>query len=232
MTAEETGVYITLIARMYEMAGAVERDDERLYRICGCKSKRGFVKILDYLKSEGKVSDVDGMLSNEKVEKIIKKVVEKSSSARDAAQARWDKKTSKNNGDGNADAVQTHMRIECQPKPKPKDTNVSILRDAQKPKKPSQFQLFWDTFPHRGGAKKGRAKAEASYARHFKAGTSEQEIIEGAKMYARDRQVTDGYAKDPTTWLNGKGWQDDIEPSKQSPGDSVSKIDKYNRIGR
>lgn len=53
MTAEETGVYITLIARMYEMAGPIERDDDRLYRICGCKSKRAFVKIVDHLVSVG-----------------------------------------------------------------------------------------------------------------------------------------------------------------------------------
>lgn len=91
------------------------------------------------------------------------------------------------------------------------DTNVSSLSCAKRP--PSRFQEFWDQYPHRNGAKKGRAKAEARYARHVKAGVSEQEIIGGAMRYVSDRMVIDGYAKDPTTWLNNKGWQDDIEPA-------------------
>ena len=39
LSDSETGVYITLIARMYEMAGPIERDDDRLSRLCGSKSK-------------------------------------------------------------------------------------------------------------------------------------------------------------------------------------------------
>ncbi len=40
----ETGVYITLIARMYEMAGPIERDDNRLARLCGSRTKNSFIK--------------------------------------------------------------------------------------------------------------------------------------------------------------------------------------------
>jgi hypothetical protein len=76
-----------------------------------------------------------------------------------------------------------------------------------------RFQEFWDQYPHRNGAKKGRDKAEASWSRHIKAGTAPSDIIAGALRYATDRQVLNGYAKDPTTWLNGKGWKDEIEPS-------------------
>ena len=79
--------------------------------------------------------------------------------------------------------------------------------------KPSKFQDFWDQYPHRNGAKKGRAKAESSYARRVKGGATENEIIQGAMRYATDRQVLAGYAKDPTTWLNGECWRDDIEPA-------------------
>lgn len=130
MTAEETGVYITLIARMYEMAGPIERDDERLYRICGCKSKRSFQKVASYLIAEGKVEEVEGQLFNERVQKEIKKVVEKSSKAKDAAEARWKKKSNKNNNRDAADAMQTDMLDECYPKPKPyRDTSneVSVI---------------------------------------------------------------------------------------------------------
>lgn len=117
MMAEETGVYITLIARMYEMAGSIDRDDERLYRICGCKSKRSFVKIVTFLISEGKIIETKDGLFNERVAKEIKKVIEKSSKAKGAAQSRWDKKPNKNKSTGNADAMQTHMPQPCQPEP-------------------------------------------------------------------------------------------------------------------
>jgi uncharacterized protein YdaU (DUF1376 family) len=128
MTAEEMGVYITLIARMYEMAGPIERDDERLYRICGCKSKKAFQKVASYLVYEGKVQEENGQLFNERVQKEIKKVVEKSSKAKDAAEARWKKKPSKINNSGDADALQADMLGECQPEPEPyiEDTNVSL----------------------------------------------------------------------------------------------------------
>ena len=100
-----------------------------------------------------------------------------------------------------------------QPEPEPEpykvDTNVSLRIVVSKPE---LFEDFWNQYPHRNGAKKGKAKAGESYARQIKAGSSEQEIIGGAMRYASDRQVVEGYAKDPTTWLNSKGWQDDIEP--------------------
>lgn len=130
MSDAETGVYITLIARIYEMAGPIERDDERLFRLCGCRSKSAFVKALGYLISEGKIIEVDGMLFNEKAEKVITETVEKSSKAKAAAQSRWNRKSNKNKGGDNANASPEHMPEACQPKPKPyikEDTNVSLL---------------------------------------------------------------------------------------------------------
>lgn len=62
LSAQETGIYITLIARMYEMAGPIPRDDARLSRLCGCKTKNAFTKALSYLISEGKITDADGTL--------------------------------------------------------------------------------------------------------------------------------------------------------------------------
>ena len=205
----ETGVYITLIARMYEMAGPIERDDNRLSRLCGCKSRAGFVKSLNYLISEGKILEADGALFNEKVAKVIKETTEKSSKAKAAAQSRWDRKSNKNNDIADANASAKHMPQPCQPKPKPyRDTKVSHLRIE-----PERFQDFWDQYPHRGGAKKGRKPAEVKYLAAIKSGATETQIIQGAIRYATDRQAVSGYAKDPATWLNQRGWEDEVEPA-------------------
>jgi uncharacterized protein YdaU (DUF1376 family) len=125
----ETGVYITLIARMYEMAGPIERDDNRLSRLCGCKTKNSFVKALDYLISDGKIIEGENGLFNERVQKEIEKATEKSSKAKAAAQSRWERKPNKNNGGDNADASGKHMPPPCQLEPEldiEEDTNVSL----------------------------------------------------------------------------------------------------------
>jgi uncharacterized protein YdaU (DUF1376 family) len=89
-----------------------------------------------------------------------------------------------------------------------RDTNVSLARvvlDCDR------FQDFWDQYPHRGGAKKGKASARKAWDRAVKARASPDQIIAGAMRYASDRQVIAGYAKDPATWINAKGWEDEIE---------------------
>jgi hypothetical protein len=87
-----------------------------------------------------------------------------------------------------------------------------------------QFDDFWQAYPHRGGAKKGRAGAEKSYARALASGVAEQDLIDAAVRYGHDRMVRDGYAKDPATWLNQKGWADEIEPA---PLRAVTKTPEY-----
>ncbi len=114
MSDAETGVYITLIAKMYEMAGPIERDDNRLSRLCGCKSKSSFLKSLEYLIAEGKIVETKDGLFNERVEKEIKNTTDKSSKAREAAQSRWKKKYNKNNEGDNANASPKHMPERCQ----------------------------------------------------------------------------------------------------------------------
>lgn len=116
----EKGVYITLIARMYDMAGPIERADDRLFRLCGSKSKASFIKALEHLISEGKIIVTVEGLFNEKASKVIEQTTKKSTKARAAAQSRWDRKPNKNKEGDYADASLKHMPEPCQPKPEPK----------------------------------------------------------------------------------------------------------------
>ena len=132
----EKGVYITLIARMYEMAGPIERDDNRLFRVCGSKSKASFVKALEYLISEGKIIVTEEGLFNEKASKVIEQTTEKSTKAKAAAQSRWDRKPNKNNGGADANASPKHMPQPCQPEPEPelkKESTDVLLYDQPPP---------------------------------------------------------------------------------------------------
>ena len=138
LSDSETGVYITLIARMYEMAAPIERDDIRFARLCGCKSKSAFVKALGHLISEGKIIETNNGLFNERVAKEIKIATEKSDKAKAAAQSRWDRKSNKNNAPHNANASPEHMPQRCQSELEPepyKDTDVSFGAQADPPTK-------------------------------------------------------------------------------------------------
>jgi uncharacterized protein YdaU (DUF1376 family) len=95
MTAAEMGVYITLIAMMYERAGPVDgKDNAKLARLCGTSASalRG---ILDRLISDGKITETDGFLFNRRAELEIKNVLSKSGVAREKATARWEKTPTK-----------------------------------------------------------------------------------------------------------------------------------------
>jgi uncharacterized protein YdaU (DUF1376 family) len=117
LSDSETGVYITLISRMYEMAAPIERDDNRLARLCGCNTRVAFVKALEHLTSEGKIIETDEGLFNERVRKEIKITIEKSDKARAAAESRWDRRFNKNNVARAANASSKHMPQQCQSEP-------------------------------------------------------------------------------------------------------------------
>jgi uncharacterized protein YdaU (DUF1376 family) len=101
------------------------------------------------------------------------------------------------------------------------DTSVSThMRDQD-------FEEFWNQYPHRGGAKKGKSEARKSWDRAIKLKTSKAEIISGALRYGQDRQVLSGYAKDPSTWLNQRGWEDDVEadqPKQTAKSDTERRL--------
>ncbi len=208
MTASTKGVYITLLCLMYEAEGPLPQKWDMLARRSGC-TLPAFKKAVQDLQDDGKVVILEGGIWSDKCEKHIAQRGERRSSAKAAAESRWGK-SKQNQSKGDAGA----MRERCQPEPEPyRDTNVSLSKRA----KPERFQEFWDQYPHRGGAKKARADCEKRYARHVAAGVPEQTIISAAIRYASDRQVLEGYAKNPATWLNQKGWEDEIEPVGPNP---------------
>lgn len=95
----------------------------------------------------------------------------------------------------------------------------------------SRFDEFWAVYPHRGGVKRNRKGAAQKFALAVKRGVPEQTLIDGAKRYATDRRVVDGYARDPTTWLNQEGWTDEVEPSPAAGGYDPQ-VDRWNYIAK
>lgn len=75
---------------------------------------------------------------------------------------------------------------------------------------PDRFPEFWETYP------KKRKKAEARKKwKARKLDAIADRIIEDVKKRQReDNRWLEGYAPDPTAYINGERWEDEIEPPK------------------
>lgn len=136
MSAVETGVYITLIATMYERGEPIAEDHSRLARLCGA-SNSAFKKALETLLGEGKIVRVDAGLWNDRVEKEQVYLSDKSEVGSRAANARWQRKDKENNGCDDADALQTQCQGNANQKPDTRDISSSLRSEekAQAPRK-------------------------------------------------------------------------------------------------
>ena len=136
LTAAETGVYVTLIAMMYERGEDIPRDDVRLSRLCGCP-KASFTRSLNALIAETKITEKDGGLSNDRVEKERQCRAEKSQKASVSASKRWASQADKsepNQQKPDANAVNSQCDLDAnqipEPEPDKRDTNVSTKKPA------------------------------------------------------------------------------------------------------
>lgn len=88
LTAAETGVYITLVAMMYETGGPLNIPEARLARLCNCPAG-AFRRILESLQTAGKLVQREGGWSNERFECEAYKRVLSSQNASDSSRSRW-----------------------------------------------------------------------------------------------------------------------------------------------
>lgn len=134
MGAAETGIYITLVATMYERGEPIPEDHSRLARLCGA-SNSAFKKALEALVSEGKILRVEGGLWNERVAKERVYSSEKSEVGFQAANARWNRKRNKNNDTNDANAMQSQCDGNANQKPEPQPIEKPVGFSAREARK-------------------------------------------------------------------------------------------------
>lgn len=106
LTSSETGIYITLIALMYERDGGVEINHARLSRLCGA-SNSAFKSAITTLLNEGKVRIEDDKYVNDRALEELSYRRKKEAVASRAAKSRWGKNDNEINADDAADGLQT-----------------------------------------------------------------------------------------------------------------------------
>lgn len=194
MTAAETGIYITLIALMYERREPLPSDTERLARMCGA-SKREFSAALKGLIDDGKIMIVDGALWNERVGKEQEKRENFSKKQRAAVSKRWEKTEQKQ---CEADttvipATRVTTTTTIIEKKEREETRANALAPS--------FEAFWTIFPN----KVGKRDAEKAFAKAIKRAAVET-IMAGLRGYVG--KTDDRPWCNPSTFLNQDRWND------------------------
>jgi len=104
---------------MYEREAPLSIDPKRLARLCGC-THAAFNKAVQALVEEGKISNTENGLWNERVQKEIKKRTEKRKTASENASKRWEKIQQNQWGD-DAAAMQAQCGGNANQKPDTRD---------------------------------------------------------------------------------------------------------------
>lgn len=137
LSAAERGVYVTLLAIMYDHGAPIGRDDARLSRQCGLP-KAGFVRALDGLISTGKIIVEDGCLWNSRVKTELTERENRKLTASSNAKSRWQNNEGKQH---NNDATASNLQCENDasrarlPQPQPHTDPIgSVVRASSPPK--------------------------------------------------------------------------------------------------
>jgi uncharacterized protein YdaU (DUF1376 family) len=126
LSPAERGVYITLLCLIYENDGPIPRDDGRLSRRCG-SPKAAFVRVLDGLMAEGKIVEVDGMLTNRRAQKSLIDRANRTQNSTHAAKQRWSaqaEKVQQNQSCDDAGAMPPQCVADASQKPEPEYTEA------------------------------------------------------------------------------------------------------------
>lgn len=115
---------------------------------------------------------------------------------------------------------------------KQNDIYISSSSASEKPDLESDFNQFWNVYPRH----EDRAKALKAYAKARKAGTSQQDLEEGAKRYSQMIQAErteKQFIKLGATWLNGRCWENEYQAAAAAVPDLISSDGKsYDELQR
>lgn len=227
MSAAETGIYITIVATMYERGEPIPIDVPRLARLCGA-SNAVFKKAISALIEDGKFIETDNGIWNERVGKELLYSNEKSTVARKAVNARWDKNRNENNASNDTDVIRKpydrNTNQNPEPEPDKKDNTPTVPKGTVRRKKevdPKVYEEFdtlvWREFPKHPFSRKDpafkkysdltpelRAKCIGGVARYA---TRFEETVDPKRTVQERLQ----FVPHLVTWINQKGWESEYD---------------------
>lgn len=186
LTAAETGVYITLVAMMYEAEGPIPNDAKRLSRLCG-STPAALKKAIEGLIDAGKITQDERGFFNRRVQIEIEKRAEKRAAASASANARWKKNEQKQyHENANASDLQCERNANQKPEPEKKkeEPNGSSKKRAVRLTAEWQLPRAWGEWAMQEGLSEVCVRREAERFKDYWLSES------GAKAAKLDWQAT------------------------------------------
>jgi uncharacterized protein YdaU (DUF1376 family) len=225
LSPSERGVYITLLCLIYEVDGEIIRDDARLSRRCGTP-KASFVRTINALICDGKLTERDGMLSNKRAEKMIADRQIRTQNATHAANQKWiahREKIQTNQSDNDASALQRQCVDDASQNPEP-DIKTEAKASVKKPRRSPLVDLPDAWVPN-----------DTNIADAEKRGFSQQEINDEADRFGNYHRSKQSQFRDWNaawrTWLSnarkfgkGGGMARQAESRGYEQGGSIASI--------
>ncbi len=221
---ELIGAYDVTTELIMAEGASIPNDARWLGGILGCSSRKAASLVMNLLSLGKLVLDSEGRLMNEKAVSELENRADlhrkaRESGAKGGRAYAENVSASRNNNDLGRATVehieQTILEKKDSPsKPVSQPPPLAIASETRPHKSiQKEFEQFYQAFPRHVG----RGDAERAYWRSRKLASADQ-ILDGARRYANARRGEDQkFTKHPATWLNGKGWLDEIGGSPPQP---------------
>lgn len=220
LSLAEHGAYGLLLDHYYSSEKPLPADLSMLHRICRAFTKPE-QKAVDSVAGMFFPVGADGLRHNARADKQI-------------PQEQKGREAARQNGKNGGRPIQPtepskpDIKTETEPYQNPMGSDIKSgaepasktpLTPKEQEKKQEQtaiaqqaarFDEFWSVYPNR----KGKAKALAKWRRDGLDAIADKIIADVKARISRDRQWLDGYIPHGVTYVNGRGWEDDIEQVK------------------
>ena len=190
--ANACGLYIRCLCIQWEHGG-IPSDLKTLARGVGMDTSE--VKALWETVGPKFEDDGSGILKNRRLEAVRDRQREVSEKRRGAAKARWSDDA---NASANGHAKTMQRKEKEKEKVEEEDTGKGVRGEGAE-----KFEVFWDLY----GKKVGRVKAEQKW--HKLKPEEQEQVLEHVPAYVSSTPEVK-FRKDPSTYLNGRCWEDEI----------------------
>jgi uncharacterized protein YdaU (DUF1376 family) len=201
----EHGIYRLLLDAYYKDEGPLP-EKNRLMRLL-CVRTTEEEQALNNVLNDFFIESGSGYI-NKRCDKELEQVFAKSEKAAKAAKERW--KKYQDNQEDEANAMRTHSESNADGMPpintEPNNTEPNRKHTSDSSESNKRFLMFWNNYPRKDNKK----KAETAFKRLKK---SEQETAI-TDCLTRFSGVEKQYIPIPTTYINGKRWEDETKPSE------------------
>lgn len=229
LSLAQHGAYGLLLDHYYSTERALPGDVEALHRIC-----RAFTAderaAVEAVANEFFPVGPDGLRHNGRADKQIpieRKAIDaartngksggrpiKSTAEPDQNPTGYEGETKPITG---SEPDQNPLGSQIKTQSKPAAKTLPLPQEQEQKKEPrsntlaqraARFDEFWSVYPNR----KGKSKALAKWKARNLDDMADRIIADVRNRIARDRQWIDGFVPHGSTYINGSGWEDDIEP--------------------